>query len=80
MTDNGVYTIMKVMVDREKLIEKLHTVPDDSLDEIRDFIDFVVERRSVVSAVSNLNAAQSEPLRRIWDNEDDDVWNDVPVR
>jgi hypothetical protein len=61
---------MKVMVDREKLIEKLHTVPDDSLDEIRDFIDFVVERRSVVL----------EPLRRIWDNEDDDVWNDVPVR
>ena len=64
--------------DREQaLMAKIRGLSDGRVAEVEDFVDFLRardEQRELVQAA----AALSEPsLAAIWDNPDDDVYNDL---
>jgi hypothetical protein len=69
---------MHARFDREQaLIAKIRDLPDGRVAEVEDFVDFLRardERRALVQAATAL----SEPsLSAVWDNPEDDVYNDL---
>jgi hypothetical protein len=69
---------MHARSDREQaLIAKIRDLPDGRVAEVEDFVDFLRardERRALVQAATAL----SEPsLSAVWDNPEDDVYNDL---
>ena len=65
------------MSSPESLMEKIKALPPEGQDEVEDFVDFLPtkdEQRQLVDAAMRL----SEPsLAAIWDNPEDDVYNDL---
>jgi len=66
------------MVSRETVIRHLENVPDEAMDEVLDFIDFVAERRG--GDKRNMELLQESSMTAVWDTPEDEVWNDVPSR
>ena len=69
---------MHARSDREQaLIAKIRDLPDGRVAEVEDFVDFLRardERRALVQAATAL----SDPsLSAVWDNPEDDVYNDL---
>lgn len=59
----------------ESLIEKIRELPPERIDEIEDFIDFLAYReedRRLVKAAAKLSEG---PLRKVWDNPDDAIFD-----
>ena len=57
---------------------KISRLPEPLVGEVLDFIDFLVHRHgSNQSDTDFLMAAQEPSMRKVWDNPDDDVWNDL---
>ena len=69
---------MRVMVNRETVIRHLEKLPDEAMDEVLDFIDFVAERRA--GDKREMERLQESSMTAVWNSPDDDVWNDVPSR
>ena len=68
------------MTDRDTVIRRVKNAPEETLDEILDFIDFVSSRRRKGAANNEIMNAQATSMQQIWDNPDDEVWNDVQIR
>ncbi len=63
------------MVRSVSLIEKIKALPDDRIDEVEDFVDFLVARshdRALVRAVSETSAPA---FAAVWQNPEDDVYD-----
>ncbi len=63
--------------NQKALIDKISELPEDRIAEIEDFVDFIREReahRSLVRAAAVLSAPA---FARVWDNPEDDVYNDL---
>jgi hypothetical protein len=71
---------MEDMASRETVISHLERVPDDALDEILDFIDFVAERRAHDRPDSDMEKLQESSMASVWNSPEDEVWDDVPIR
>ena len=59
------------------IIEKIRALPPDKLSQVEDFIDFLSARdeaRKMSQAVSQLSQGV---LARIWDNDEDDAYNEL---
>ena len=59
------------------LIDKLETLPQERLDEVEDFVDFLKQRgrdRQLTRAVAQV-AEQS--FASVWDNSDDSVYDQL---
>ena len=56
----------------------LEKVPDEAMDEVLDFIDFVAERRG--SDTRDMELLQESSMTAVWNTSEDEVWNDVPSR
>ncbi len=69
---------MRVMVSRETVIRHLKKVPDEAMDEVLDFIDFVAERRG--GDKRDMELLQESSMTAVWNTPEDEVWNDVPSR
>ena len=67
-------------MNKEAIIQKLESLPPNQLKEVEDFIDFLHyrnEQRSLTQAAMKL----SEPaFARVWDNEEDSVYDQLQVR
>ena len=70
---------MEDMASREIVISHLERVPDEALDEIRGFIDFVAVRRGVGRDVG-IQRLQESSMNSLWNTSEDGVWDDVPIR
>ena len=70
--------MMSVMVDRENVMRHLERVPDEAMDEVLGFIDFVAERRG--SDTRDMELLQESSMTAVWNTPEDEVWNDVPSR
>jgi hypothetical protein len=68
------------MVSRETVIQHLEQVPDEAMDEVLDFIDFVAERRGRGRRDRAMELLQESSMTSVWNTPDDEVWNDVPSR
>lgn len=58
------------------IYREVKTLPDSLAREVLDFAAFLRERTERAEW-RDLIAAQERSLRSIWDNPEDDVWNDA---
>jgi hypothetical protein len=60
----------------EKIYEAVKPLPDALAREVLDFVEFLRDRRER-DGLDNLAAAQKDSMSRVWDNPEDEVWNDA---
>jgi len=56
--------------------EQVKTLPDQLAREVLDFVGYLRERQER-REWRNLAEAQAASLAPVWDNVEDEVWNDV---
>ena len=59
------------------LIEKLKSLPQERLDEVEDFIDFVEQRNRDRQLTQTAAQTAEQSFARIWDNTEDDVYDQL---
>jgi hypothetical protein len=64
------------MTIAETVYEQVKALPEPLAREVLDFIDQLRERQER-GALRDLMDAQAGPLARVWDNPEDEVWNDA---
>jgi len=60
----------------EQIYEQVKALPEPLVREVLDFVSFLRERQERKEWGDLMNA-QSASLAAIWDNREDEVWNDV---
>jgi hypothetical protein len=60
----------------ELIQNEIKTLPDTRAKEVLDFVVFL-KTRPEVDEWNDLKNAQMESLSDIWDNDEDEVWNNV---
>ena len=66
------------MKPEEAIIQQLRYLSDMKIQEVLDFILFLRER-SKEADTENISLAQEHSMRLVWDNQEDEVWNDCPA-
>ncbi|WP_127474667.1 DUF2281 domain-containing protein [Sulfurivermis fontis] len=67
------------MTTADKLIDEIQQLPEPLQQEVFDFTQFLKERLARAEA-NNLMQAQQRSMEGVWDNTEDEVWNNVPTR
>lgn len=63
----------------ERVCEEIMQLPEPLLQEVLDFANFL-RSKAGQQDLGNLMLAQEASLKNAWDDDADEVWNDVPVR
>jgi hypothetical protein len=63
------------MTIAEQIDEKVRALPDELAREVLDFVESKYASRS--GSERDLQQAQASAMSHIWDNTDDEVWNDL---
>ena len=58
----------------ELAYQELQRLPQPMVQEVIDFIGFLEQKHGIDDA--GLMMAQSDSLSKIWDNSEDETWND----
>jgi hypothetical protein len=56
--------------------EQFKTLPDEQAREVLDFIGYLKSKQDRTEWQDLMNA-QAESMKAIWDNPEDEVWNDL---
>ncbi|MBF0180819.1 MAG: hypothetical protein HQM03_12425 [Magnetococcales bacterium] len=66
----------------DRIHNEVRRLPDLLAQEVLDFIGYLEYRHGLKnrSAMEDLTMAQGDAMRHVWDNPEDEVWNDVPTR
>ena len=64
------------MTIAELIFEQVKALPDQAAREVLDFVGYLRERSERADWRDLMNA-QSGALAPVWDNTDDQVWDDV---
>jgi hypothetical protein len=67
------------MKTEEAIIQQLRYLSEVKTQEVLDFIIFLRERSKEAEG-SNLSLAQENSMSAVWDNREDEVWDDCPAR
>ena len=62
----------------EQIARIAGTLPESLAREALDFVRFLQARER--GELNDWQNAQAASLAHVWDNADDEVWNDVPLR
>jgi hypothetical protein len=60
----------------ELAVEQIKTLPEEMTREVLDFIGYLKERQERAEW-QDLVQAQSTAMKAVWDNPEDEVWNDL---
>ncbi|MHB8746962.1 MAG: DUF2281 domain-containing protein [Gammaproteobacteria bacterium] len=60
----------------DKIYEAVKPLSETLAREVLDFVEFLRARREQC-ACDNLTAAQASSMHVVWDNPDDEAWNDA---
>ena len=60
----------------QKILETVSQLPDDQAREVLDFATFVAQRNGL-GDWHDLQNAQLTALTELWDNDEDEVWNEA---
>jgi hypothetical protein len=62
----------------ERICQEAYQLPEPLAREVLDFIDYLKQKHGMhVSDTAHLEQAQMTVMRRIWDNDEDEAWNDL---
>ena len=61
----------------EQIYEIAKPLPDSLALEVLHFIEYLSSKNADRAEMSDLSRAQEKVMQHIWDNQDDEVWNDV---
>jgi hypothetical protein len=64
------------MAIAEIVYEQVKTLPDQLAREVLDFVGYLRERQAR-GEWRDLMSAQTTGLAAVWDNSEDEAWNDV---
>jgi len=59
----------------DKICEKARDLPEPLAKEVLEFIEQISAHRD--SDIENLKKAQGPAMKRIWENTEDDIWNEL---
>lgn len=59
----------------DKICEKARDLPEPLAREVLEFIERISAHRD--SDIEELKKAQDLVIKRIWDNKEDDIWNEL---
>lgn len=59
----------------EKICEKAKNLPEPLAREVLKFIERISTHRN--TSIEELKKAQEPVMKRIWENREDDVWNEL---
>jgi hypothetical protein len=62
---------------RDLLFEKIDRLPPARVAEIEDFVDFLASRDTDRELAHAATAAAVPAFAKVWDNPEDDVYNDI---
>ncbi|AUB80545.1 DUF2281 domain-containing protein [Candidatus Thiodictyon syntrophicum] len=61
----------------DRIFAQASRLPEPLAREVLDFIGYLEARHGLRDLLSeDLKAAQDGAMRRVWENPDDEVWND----
>ena len=60
----------------QQILEAVNQLPDEQCREVLDFAVFVA-RRNRIGEWHDLQNAQLSALTELWDNNEDEVWNEA---
>ena len=61
----------------EKIYEVAKPLPESLVLEALHFVEYLSNKNIDRSEMSDLTRAQETVMKHVWDNQDDEVWNDV---
>jgi len=61
----------------EKIYEVAKPLPESLALEALHFIEYLNNKNIDRSEMSDLARAQEAVMKHVWDNQDDEIWNDV---
>jgi len=63
------------VLNKETILKQLDELPPELIQEVLDFIEFLrIKRVKKNMSKQNLLLIQQENLRKIWDSEDEDLY------
>jgi hypothetical protein len=65
------------MTIAEKIYEVAKPLPESLALEVLHFIEYLSRRNADRVEITDLARAQETVMNHVWDNRDDEVWNDV---
>ncbi len=63
----------------EKIVDNVSRPPESLQEEVLDFTYFLIQKIEK-GELKSLSQAQESSMEKLWDNDEDEVWNDVPIR
>jgi hypothetical protein len=69
----------KYMVTAEQICREANRLPQNVLPTVLDFMLFL-QKRTTENQENDLVMAQESSTTALWDNEEDEAWNEVPIR
>ncbi|MDN3522103.1 DUF2281 domain-containing protein [Halomonas ramblicola] len=63
----------------EKIVDNVSRLPESLQEEVLDFTYFLIQKVEK-GELKSLSQAQESSMEKLWDNDEDEVWNDVPIR
>lgn len=61
----------------EQIYEVAKPLPESLALEVLHFIEYLSRKNADQAEISDLTRAQEIVMKHIWDNQDDEIWNDV---
>ena len=66
-----------IMTVKDLIKKEIDNLPDNLLDEVLDFIQFLEKRREQLIYVRSAQELSSQSFQKIWDNEEDDIYDSI---
>ncbi len=67
------------MITAERICQEAEKLPQDLLPTVLEFMHFLQKRVDDFQG-SDLIMAQESSMKLLWDNDEDEVWNEMPSR
>ena len=66
------------MISKDLIKKEIDRLPEDVLTEVFDFIQFLESKKAKDLLVKSSQELSTSSFQRIWDNEEDAVYDTVP--
>ena len=61
----------------DSLVDKIQQLPPEKVEEVHDFVDFLLARDRDASLTTAASRLSEDAFRRVWDNPEDAVYDEL---